>query len=95
MFTEPDGLAMNQPLPSAALDQLFLQARTYGTTAQTWLPQPVSDTQLRQIWDLARMGPTSANCSPMRVVFVRTTRESRRTRYLRNGRIQNAAKRFA
>ena len=34
---------MPQPLESAALDQIFLQARTYGTTAESWLPQPVSD----------------------------------------------------
>jgi 3-hydroxypropanoate dehydrogenase len=63
---------MQKPLDTAALEQIFLQARTYGTTAASWLPQPVSDAQLRQIWDLARMGPTSANCSPMRLVFVRT-----------------------
>lgn len=63
---------MHAPLAPAAIDQLFLQARTYGTTARTWLPKPVPETLLRRLWDLAKMGPTSANCSPMRVVFVAT-----------------------
>lgn len=58
------------PLAPAALDQLFLQARTYGFAHDTWQDKPVSEAQLRQIWDLARMGPTSANISPMRVVWV-------------------------
>lgn len=60
---------MNAPqLSSQALDTLFLQARTHND----WLDKPVDDALLRQIWDLARMGPTSANCSPMRVVFVKS-----------------------
>jgi 3-hydroxypropanoate dehydrogenase len=63
---------MNQPLDSTALDQLFLQARTYGTNASSWLPKPVPEELLRRLWDLAKMGPTSANCSPMRLVFVAT-----------------------
>jgi 3-hydroxypropanoate dehydrogenase len=63
---------MQQKLDNSALDQLFYRARTYGTTAESWLSKPVSDAQLQQIWDMSRMGPTSANCSPMRVVFVRS-----------------------
>ena len=60
---------MNAPqLSSQTLDTLFLQARTHND----WLDKPVDDALLRQIWDLARMGPTSANCSPMRVVFVKS-----------------------
>ena len=54
------------------LDTLFRTARTFSHQPDTWLPVPVSEAQLRQVWDLARMGPTSANCSPMRVVFVTT-----------------------
>lgn len=50
------------------LDTLFLQARSHNN----WLDKPVDDALLRQIWDLARMGPTSANCSPMRIVFVKS-----------------------
>jgi 3-hydroxypropanoate dehydrogenase len=71
---------VNRPLPDAALDQLFRTARTYGTTAKTWLNQPVTDEQLQQIWALAKMGPTSANCSPARIVFVRTPEAKERLR---------------
>jgi len=59
---------MNPVLPHNTLDQLFLGARTHFK----WLPKPVTDEQLHQIYDLARMAPTSANCSPMRLVFVKT-----------------------
>ena len=59
---------MIEPLSPSALDSLFLQARTHND----WLDKPVGDALLKQVWDLARMGPTSANCSPMRVVFVIT-----------------------
>lgn len=51
-----------------ALDCLFRAARTHSA----WSDRPVPDHLLRQAWDLARMGPTSANCQPLRVVFVRT-----------------------
>ncbi|MET0332174.1 MAG: malonic semialdehyde reductase [Dyella sp.] len=57
---------MSEKIAEAALQQLFLSARTYNA----WLPKPVSEGQLRELYDLAKMGPTSANCSPMRVVFV-------------------------
>ncbi|MDT3736942.1 MAG: malonic semialdehyde reductase [Denitratisoma sp.] len=59
---------MAAPLPSSALDSLFLQARTHNA----WQDKPVDDTLLKQVWDISRMGPTSANCSPMRVVFVKS-----------------------
>lgn len=55
-------------IPDSALDTLFRQARSHNG----WLPRPVSEAQLRQIHELVKWGPTSANCSPMRVVFVRT-----------------------
>lgn len=55
-------------IPQAALDQLFTSARTQNG----WLDKPVSDEQLRQVYDIAKMGPTSMNCQPMRVVFLRT-----------------------
>lgn len=60
---------MGTPLDQPSLDTLFLDARTHNA----WLDRPVSDDLLRRIWDLARMGPTSANCSPLRIVFVRST----------------------
>ena len=55
-------------LSNAALDTLFLQARTHNG----WQDKPVDDALLQRIWDLARMGPTSVNCSPLRVVFVKS-----------------------
>jgi 3-hydroxypropanoate dehydrogenase len=55
-------------LDQAALDQLFLTARTQNG----WLPTPVDDAQLRRIYDIMKMGPTSANSCPARLVFLRT-----------------------
>lgn len=54
-------------LDDNALDILFRNARTHNG----WLDRPVSDEQLRQIYALMKWGPTSANCSPARIVFVR------------------------
>ena len=49
-----------------AIDQLFTNARTHNS----WLKKSVNSNLLREIWDLARMGPTSANCSPARILFI-------------------------
>jgi 3-hydroxypropanoate dehydrogenase len=57
---------MTAKIDDAALDAIFRTARTHNG----WLPEPVPDALLRELYDLAKMGPTSANCSPMRVVFV-------------------------
>jgi len=59
---------MRRALDDAGLDLLFRAARTQNG----WLDTPVTDDQLRQIYALMRMGPTSANCCPARLVFVRT-----------------------
>ncbi len=50
----------------AALDVLFRDARTHFA----WQDRPVEEVVLRTAWDLARMGPTSANSLPARIVFV-------------------------
>lgn len=55
-------------LDSQALDQIFLKART----ANGFTDQPVTDEELRQVYELAVMGPTSMNCQPARYVFLRT-----------------------
>ena len=55
-------------IDEAALDQLFREARTHSE----WQARPVADELLRQAVDLAKMGPTSANTLPLRIVFVRT-----------------------
>jgi len=49
-----------------ALASLFLEARTHSR----WRNEAVPEALLREVWNLARMGPTSANCSPARIVFV-------------------------
>ena len=50
------------------LDLIFRSARTHND----WSDRPVTDVQLRAIYDLMRMGPTSANCEPARIVFAKT-----------------------
>jgi 3-hydroxypropanoate dehydrogenase len=55
-------------LDARALDQVFRQARTHNG----WQPIGVADKLLEEAVELAKMGPTSANASPLRVVFVRS-----------------------
>lgn len=57
---------MTQAMDDAALDVIFRDARTHSV----WQDRPVGEEVLRAAWDLARMGPTSANCQPARIVFV-------------------------
>jgi 3-hydroxypropanoate dehydrogenase len=59
---------MSEKLAEAALDQLFRTARTYNA----FLPKEVSEETLHALYELAKFGPTSANSSPMRVVFVKS-----------------------
>jgi 3-hydroxypropanoate dehydrogenase len=64
----PASAAPRQPVSDAALNQLFREARTHTT----WLPIPVPAELLSKAYELARLGPTSANSSPARFVFVTT-----------------------
>ncbi|QMM52336.1 malonic semialdehyde reductase [Enterobacter sp. RHB15-C17] len=59
---------MSEAINPSALKTLFTDARTHNG----WQDIPVSDETLREIYDLMKWGPTSANCSPARIVFVRT-----------------------
>ncbi len=59
---------MSTPLDPQALNQLFIEARTHSH----WQNKEVSDELLKQLYDLCKWGPTSMNCSPMRLVFVRS-----------------------
>jgi len=59
---------MGEPLSDACLDTLFRQARTHSA----WLEKPLDDALLRRVWDLAKLGPTSANMCPLRIVFVKS-----------------------
>jgi 3-hydroxypropanoate dehydrogenase len=55
-------------LSDKSLDLIFREARTHSY----WLDKPVDDALLAQVYDLAKMGPTSANMCPMRVIFVKS-----------------------
>ena len=57
-----------KPLNDEALDLIFRKARTHSV----WQAKPVDDALLQQVYDLAKMGPTSANMCPMRIVFVKS-----------------------
>ena len=59
---------MRETLDDKALDLIIRKARTQNG----WLPTPVTDDQLRAIYDIVKLGPTSANTSPARFVFLRT-----------------------
>lgn len=59
---------MPTALDDAALDRLFRTARTY----YSWADTPVTDDDLRRLYDLVKLAPTSANASPARFVFCRT-----------------------
>ena len=59
---------MPQPLPDAALDQLFREARTH----QYFTDREVTEQQLRAVWELAKMGPTSMNQLPARIVWCKS-----------------------
>jgi 3-hydroxypropanoate dehydrogenase len=51
-------------------EQLFSQARTQNG----YLPGPVSEAKLRELYELMKWGPTSANCTPARIIFVQSPR---------------------
>jgi 3-hydroxypropanoate dehydrogenase len=58
----------HETIDDRALDQLFREARTHNK----WQDRPVPEAKLRELYDLLKMGPTSANASPGRFVFVRS-----------------------
>lgn len=59
---------MNKVLSDEGRDLLFRNARTHFA----WLDKPVGDDTLRELYDLMKWGPTSANCCPARILFLRT-----------------------
>ena len=63
---EEEGLMQ---LNEQALKQLFSEARTH----KAWQAKEVPDNLLKEVYDLAKMGPTSANCLPMRILFVKSS----------------------
>lgn len=74
-----------EPLTDEALKQLFTEARTINA----WSDRAVSDDQIRALYDLMKMGPTSANCSPARLVFVKSdTAKARLKPLLSEGNVE-------
>ena len=59
---------MTNPITDAAMDVIFRTARTFNH----WQNKPVDASTLRAIYDLCKWGPTAANSSPMRIVFVQS-----------------------
>lgn len=59
---------MTDRISSLTLDQLFLEARSHNA----WQDRDVPDSILKEIVDITKMGPTSANCCPARFVFVKS-----------------------
>lgn len=64
------------PLDQAGVDALFTEARTH----YKWLPDPITDDELRRLYEIVRTGPTSANSSPARFLFLRTPEAKERLR---------------
>ena len=67
---------MGQRVDDRALDTLFREARTHFK----WQPQPVADETLRELYDVLKWAPTSANAEPARFVFLRTVEAKQRLR---------------
>ena len=63
-------------MDDADLSLLFLNARTH----RQWIDRPVEVSLLRRLYELARCPPTSANCEPMRLVFVKSHAAKERLR---------------
>ena len=59
---------MSKPVSDACLDQIFRDARTHNA----WLDRDVPDALLHEFVDLTELGPTSANSSPARFLFVKS-----------------------
>src|SRR5262245_24210627 len=68
LFRHPSASRTATKLDGKALDQLFRKARTHNG----WRAIDVPDSMLEEAVELTKMGPTSANASPLRVVFVRS-----------------------
>jgi 3-hydroxypropanoate dehydrogenase len=64
------------PIDDAALAQIFTEARTHNG----FLDKPVSDDLLRRAVDIAKLGPTSANQSPLRILFLKSKAAKERLR---------------
>jgi 3-hydroxypropanoate dehydrogenase len=69
-------MSEHKAIDAGALAQIFTEARTHNA----YLDRPVPDSLLREAVDIAKIGPTSANQSPLRIVFLRSTEAKERLR---------------
>jgi 3-hydroxypropanoate dehydrogenase len=76
MQVAPDPAPPRTAVSKDCINQLLREARTHGV----WLPHPVSSETLRQAYELASFGPTSANTTPARFVFLSTLKAKERLR---------------
>jgi 3-hydroxypropanoate dehydrogenase len=60
---------MRSSVSAESLDQIFRSARTYNG----WIDTPIEESLVRDLYELLKWGPTSANCCPARFVWVRST----------------------
>ena len=67
---------MSKVLSDEGLDLLFREARTFSA----WRDEPVDDDLLRQVYELARLGPTSANMCPLRILFIKSQQAKEKLR---------------
>jgi 3-hydroxypropanoate dehydrogenase len=67
---------LGQPVDDTVLNTLFREARTFTK----WEPRPVTDETIRDLYDLLKWAPTSANAGPARFVFLRSTEAKERLR---------------
>lgn len=73
------------PITEKAMKQLFTEARTYNG----WQKKAVGNDVLKKIYHLMKFGPTSANCTPLRIVFVKTKEGKARLKpFLAEGNIE-------
>lgn len=68
-MTDTPTLGPRPPLDETGLDLLFRNARSYNR----WLPVPISDDDIRKIYELAKLGPTSTNSNPARFIWARSS----------------------
>jgi 3-hydroxypropanoate dehydrogenase len=68
------GIVAGNVIDESSLDVLFRSARSHNA----WLERAVGDDELRGIYELMKWGPTSANCFPIRIAFVRSPRLKQR-----------------
>jgi 3-hydroxypropanoate dehydrogenase len=59
---------MKTSISEQSVKQLFTEARTH----HNWLPESLSEDLLKKVYEMSKWGPTSANCNPLRIIFVRS-----------------------